>query len=236
MRGEAELRTRPGLLRRLEGLKRAYRAAYAELHRAAVLGPGERDRKDRLAGDARLRAVRALAGVNLLRENEPALNAWETRLNGLRVCADFHDGLLESSPLCSSAPAQPPDRTPVSPVAALDDLDGRLDALLAGWREALRAALAGDSVRHSLSGMTAAERRPIDAFLSAAADDTTLPAGFVESVNRALRGIDVLALSPAALLAALSAGGLPSAFDDMTQHSAPSWARPCAATTRTPRG
>ena len=216
LRGEAEL-DRPGLLRRLEGLKRDYRTAYAELHRAAVLGPGERDRKARLAADPRLKALRTLAGVDLLKENEPRLNAWETRLKGLRVCADFHDGLLESSPLCDCGFRPDRDRAPASPAAALDQLDAQLDELLAGWREALRAALATDSVRHSLAGMTAAERRPIETFLAAATDDTALPAGFVESVNRALRGIDVLALSPAALLVALAAGGLPCTFDDMTR-------------------
>jgi len=100
-------------------------------------------------------------------------------------------------------------------VAALDDLDGRLDAMLSGWRSALRTALAGESVRQSLRDMTPAERKPIETFLASADDDPVIPDKFVQSVNRALRGIQALALDPAELLAALRAGGLPCTVEDM---------------------
>lgn len=202
---------------RLEALKRDYRAAYAELHRASVLGPAERERKARLAADPRLAALRTLAGVDLLRENEPTLNWWIGRLDGLRVCAEFHDGLLESRPLCVCGFRPDRDTASQSPVAALDDLDGRLDGLLSGWQTALRAALAGESVQESLRGMTPAERAPIEQFLAPAGDDPTLPAGFVESVNRALRGIRTLALDSGALLDALREGGLPCTFDELLE-------------------
>ena len=204
-----------GLTRRLEALKRDYRVAYAELHRASVLGPAERERKARLAADPRLAALRALAGVDLLKENAPTLNWWAGRLDSLRVCAEFHDGLLESRPQCSCGFRPDRDRAALSPVAALDDLDNRLGDLLSGWQTALRAALAGEGVQHSLRDMTPAERKPIDLFLATPDSDPTLPAGFVPSVNRALRGIQALALDPDALLAALRAGGLPCTVDDM---------------------
>jgi len=213
-RGDRPL-DKSGPTRRLEALQRDYRAAYAELHRASVLGPAERERKTRLAADPRLAALRQLAGVDLLRENAPTLHWWAGRLDGLRVCADFHDGLLESSPLCTCGFRPDRDRAALSPVAALDDLDGRLGDLLAGWQAALRAALDTDSVRHSLGDMTPAERRPIEQFLATPAGDPTLPAGLVQSVNRALRGIQALALDPGELLAALRAGGLPCTVDDM---------------------
>lgn len=201
--------------RRLEALKRDYRAAYAELHRASVLGPAERERKVRLAADPRLAALRTLSGVDLLRENAPTLNWWTGRLDSPRVCADFHDGLLESRPLCACGFRPDRDGAAMSPVAALDDLDGRLDGLLSGWRAALRDALAGESVQQSLRGMTPAERKPVDQFLAAADEDPSLPGGFVESVNRALRGIQAVALDADALLEALREGGLPCTFDEL---------------------
>ncbi len=87
--------------------------------------------------------------------------------------------------------------------------------MLSGWRAALRTALAGESVQHSLRDMTPAERRPVELFLDSADDDPHIPDKFVQSVNRALRGIQALALDPEALLDALRAGGLPCTVDDM---------------------
>ena len=63
--------------------------------------------------------------------------------------------------------------------------------------------------------MTPAERRPIEQFLAAPDDALDVPAGFVQAANRALRGITALAIQPAALIAALSAGGLPCTVDEL---------------------
>ena len=57
--------------------------------------------------------------------------------------------------------------------------------------------------------MTAAERRPIEAFLAQAETATEVPEGFVESANQALRGVQVVALSVEDLVAHLRTGGLP---------------------------
>ena len=63
--------------------------------------------------------------------------------------------------------------------------------------------------------MTPAERQPIEQFLAAAADETTLPADFAAAANRALRGITAVAIQPADLIAALRAGGLPCTVDEL---------------------
>ena len=216
LRGDAPL-DRRRLAGELEGLKRDYRAAYAELHRASVPGPTERDRRARLEKDPRLKALQTLVEVDLLKENQPTLAWWTNRLAGLRVCAEFHDGLLESSPLCKCGFRPDHDRTAQSPSAALDDLDTRLDGLLTNWRAALRAALTGEGPQASIHDMTPAERRPIEQFLAAPDDALDVPAGFVQAANRALRGITAVAIQPAALIAALSAGGLPCTMKEMIE-------------------
>ena len=64
--------------------------------------------------------------------------------------------------------------------------------------------------------MTAAERKPITDYLALDEPaETTLPAGFVESVNQALRGLRGVTLGAAEIIAALKSPTMPCTVDDL---------------------
>jgi hypothetical protein len=65
--------------------------------------------------------------------------------------------------------------------------------------------------------MTTAERAPIDDYLATPGIPAALPPGLVEAANKALRGLQTVALDPAALVAALQAGGLPCTVEQVQE-------------------
>lgn len=214
-RGEADAADVLALRRDLEQLKRDYITAYAEQHRRLVLGATDDARRQKLYNGPALKTLKALQKVDLLRENAEQLRAWENAISELRICREFHEELLENNPICPYCKLNPASvRGDVSAAVRLDQLEERLSTLLGQWQQALRAALTSEQAQESLAAMTPAERKPIEAFLEQPDDDPNLPDGFVQSANRALRGIRSVRLEAAALLAALKEGGLPCTVNE----------------------
>lgn len=214
-RGQAQPDAISTLQRELETLRKDYIAAYAELHRRHVLGPKTDKERQILYQSPQYHALKTLARIELLRQNADLLNAWEQAITDLRVCPEFHEGLLKDSafcPKCRFDPRKLPGDQ--SAETRLRELENRLNRLLTDWQQALRAALTDESAQASLQAMTPAERQPVEAFLNAADDDPHLPDSLVESVNHALRGIQALQLRAEDLLAALRQGGLPCTVDE----------------------
>jgi hypothetical protein len=212
--GRGEVASPSAGLLDLAGLKAAYVAAYATLHRRLVLGPGQADRRQALFGDARLASLDTLAAIPLLNRGE--LDAWRQALSSLPACREFHEGALADAPTCPSCHLRPASQAGRAPAAQeLEHLDRRLGELLHGWRQALRAALQSESAQRSLAAMGAAERRPIELFLAQSDEDTEIPEGFVEAATQALRGIEALTLLVQDLVEALKAGGLPCTVDEL---------------------
>jgi len=213
-RGEPS-RDGPALARELDGLKADYIAAYAQEHRRLVLGPRAEERRQRLYDDPRLAALNELVGIDLLGRAE--LDAYKDALVSLRICREFHDGVLDDTPTCPYCHLRPAQqRVEGQAEEMLDQLDARLGDLLTRWRQALRSALESETAQASLAAMTPAERRPIEAFLELE-DAVAVPAGFVAAANQALRGIEAVGLAVAALLDALREGGLPCTVEELRQ-------------------
>jgi len=211
-RGEGKIQGAE-LARQLERLKREYIAAYTELHRRTVLGPAADERRVRIYHSARLQAARQLTGLELLPSAE--LDRWNKAISALQPCPQFHEGLLEDSPVCPHCHLRPAQQDLGQDAEKLlGQLDEQLDALLLRWRQALRSALQSDTAQSSLTAMTGPERRPIEAFLAQSEGEAALPEGFVGVASQALRGIQALAIAPEALLEALKAGGLPCTVED----------------------
>ncbi|MCO5247178.1 MAG: DUF6079 family protein, partial [Anaerolineae bacterium] len=204
----------PAWRQRLEQLKRGYVERYTELHNTYVLsqvGDGERKK---LLDSNQLKQLKTLARIDLFSASSE-LAGWSEALIAIPVCPSYHPGMIEDSPTCpcryraTAGSAQP----------ALDrvrTLAGRLDALLEQWHTALRNELNTETARAAIGTMTAAERKPIEAYL--AMEDpvaATLPARFVESVNQALRGLRGVTLKREAILEALQAPTMPCTVDEL---------------------
>ena len=204
------------LHRELETLKQEYIKAYADHHHRRVLDVQGDDRRRGLYDDPRLTALKELSEVDLLRASGGAeLTVWQQTISGLQTCRDFHEGILAESPTCRCGfrPANSADIQQASQV--LERLNTTLDDLLTRWRQALRDALSSKAAQTSLEAMTAAERKPVEAFLSQEDDATNIPKGFVQAATQALRGIQAVTLPVDALLNAIKSGGLPCTPEEL---------------------
>lgn len=204
----------PTWRQRLDQLKRAYIDRYSALHGEFVLSQvGDAERRHVLESD-RLQQFKTLARIDLFSDSE--FNSWSKAITDIPVCPSYHPGLIGDTPTCpncrfrvATAGAQPAQ-------VRLTILDGRLDTLLTQWHNALRSELGADTARAAIATMTAAERRPIDAYL--ALDDpaaTPLPPRFVDSVNRALRGLRGVPLNAQAIIDALRTPTMPCTVDEL---------------------
>jgi len=210
----------PAFRQRLERLKRDYVKRYTELHNTYVLGQSADAARKRLLDSKQLKQARQLARIDLF-SGSSELGGWSQALTAIPVCPNYHPGLIENTPTCptcrfraASAGAQPAQ-------ARLATLDARLETLLTQWHTALRSELGKETAQAAIATMTAAERKPITDYLALDEPaETTLPAGFVESVNQALRGLRGVTLNAAEVIAALKSPTMPCTVDDLERRFA----------------
>jgi hypothetical protein len=211
-----EATTVQALSRDLQALKQAYIEIYAEAHRQSVLTADQDNQRRQMMTGPRWQALKALVDIDLLAANKPEMDGWVKAITSLRVCRDFHEGLLADSPTCTCRfrPREAGDRNAVTVLATLDE---RLTNLVLRWQQALRAGLNSESAQASLQALSASEKRPILQFLEQKDDDPAIPKGLAMTANQVLRGIQALPLSAEALLDALKEGGMPCTVNDLKQ-------------------
>ncbi len=119
----------------LDKLKKDYRTAYIAHHGKARLGVAEDKTKSALRKDARLVAVRALAGISLMPTSQ--LATFEDKLDKLKSCASLVESDLASNPYCHHCGFRPAsEQLEILPAAnVLKALDDELDRLLDGWQQ-----------------------------------------------------------------------------------------------------
>lgn len=202
------------LAQELEQLKADYVSEYARLHRQMVLGLDGDEQRKRLYQDARYVALKELAGVDLLNEEE--LRHWERDVGSLRTDPGFHEGTLQDSATYNGFRPALYRHLDFDAQAQLNMRDAQLDDLLLRWRQALHAGLNSETAQDSRANMNPRERQLLEEFLQQPVTDVAqLPAGFVDAANEALRGIHSLRLSLTDMALALKQGGLPCTVGEL---------------------
>ncbi len=221
---DPEQRTAPDFRRRalheLEGLKQAYVRAYVGSHARARLGVDADRRKARLLADGRLKALDALAAVDLLPRRR--LTGIRDRLTALTTCFALTEDELAAAPECPHC-AFRPAAEPVTGASAeqtLAAIDDHIDALLAEWTATLLENLDAPATREQSALLQPEPRAAVQAFL----DARTLPdppgAAFVRAVAEALSGLARVTVTAEDLRAALLAGGSPATPEEMKRRFA----------------
>ena len=202
------------LQRELQSLKKEYIHAYAAAHRRSVLSADEDNLRREIMDSERWKALQALSQIDLLAANKAEMDGWAQAIAHLRVCRDFHEGMLEESPTCTCQ-FKPRQATAQPAGELLKTLDQRLTDMVLRWQQALHNGLRSDSAQESIANLTAAEKAPIEIFLTQPDDDPAVPQGLAHAANQALRGIKALPLLENELLEALKAGGMPCTVSDL---------------------
>jgi hypothetical protein len=214
-KGEERFET-PGWLRRLERLRAEYVTVYSDLHAEFVLGPAEDDRRIRIQQDGRMEQLKQLARIDIL--NRAELDNWSSAIHAIKTCREYHPGLLTDTPTCPRCHFRPVQAGSQPAAQLLARLDERLDTILSQWHGGLGRSLQSETAQASMGSMTPQERQPLERYLAAANPEAApLPAGLVESAQRALRGLQSLPIDPDALVAALKVGGLPCTVEELNQ-------------------
>lgn len=202
---------------RLGSLKKDYVTHYLSLHSKARLGMAESKTKGTLMADPRLKTLEQLARVPILPSNE--LDSFRNALAELKTCA----GLVESElanratcPHCSFMPKSEQLSLTAPASSVLSSLDDRLDALVKGWVDRLRAELEDPiTLAEGLQLVDEKVRERIKAF----AVDGDLPepvdGEFVTGIRDALSDLAKVEITSADLRAALTSGGSPVTVEDI---------------------
>jgi hypothetical protein len=196
-------------------LKKDYVTAYIASHSKARLGVTEDKTKTALRKDPRLVALRALAGISLMRISQ--LAAFEDRLANLKSCYQLTDTELAASPICPHCSFKPANESLAFGPAAntLTKLDDDLDRLLAAWQQTLLDNLDAPIIQANFTLLKAADRHTIEAFLDAQSLPEPIPPGFVAAVQEALSGLEPVTVTGEDIKQALLAGGSPATPDEL---------------------
>lgn len=202
---------------RLGSLKKDYIAHYMSLHGKARLAMAESKTKGSLMADARLKTLEQLARVPILPGNE--LEGFRNALANLKTCA----GLVESElanratcPHCSFMPKAEQLSLTAPASSVLSSLDDRLDALVQGWVDRLRAELEDPiTLAEGLQLVNEKVRDRIKAFAAGGELPEPLDTELVTGIKEALSDLKKVVITSSDLRVALTNGGSPVTLEDI---------------------
>ncbi|MGZ9709410.1 DUF6079 family protein [Glaciimonas sp. GNP009] len=199
----------------LAQLKKDYITAYIASHSKARLGVAEDKTKTALRKDARLVAMRALAGIALMPTSQ--LTVFEEKLDNLKSCYQLSDSELVASPYCPHCSFKPANESLPFGVAAnaLSQLDDELDRLLSGWQQTLLDNLDDPIIKDNLDLLKAAARVLIQSFVESKTLRYPVTPDFVSAVQEALSGLEKIAVTSDDIKKALLHGGSPATPEDL---------------------
>jgi hypothetical protein len=199
----------------LAKLKKDYIAAYVGEHSKARLGGTEERTKSALRKDARLLAMRTLAGISLMPTSQ--LTSFEEKLDKLKSCASLVESELSASPVCPHCGFRPAnEQGDLLPAAnVLKQLDDELDRLIDGWRQALLDNLDDPIIQENFDLLKSAARAIVNGFASSKALPDPVTPDFVAAVQEALSGLEKINVSGEDIRGALLQGGSPATPEDL---------------------
>lgn len=193
----------------LSALKKEYLQVYLALHTKVRLGINEDERKARLMGDERLKALQKLSTIDLMPLQQ--LSDYQNRLVGLKSCFALTEHELNVAPVCSHCNYQPTvEPAPAPANSLLDELDDELDKLVEDWTQTLLTNLEDPTTRANLDLLKPEQRRLVDRFIKRRSLPERLDQDFIYALQEVLSGLLKVTVKIGDLHAALLAGGSPA--------------------------
>jgi hypothetical protein len=184
------------------------------LHKKARLGVNEDGRKKELLKDPRQESLKKLTTVSLLPHS--TLTELQSRLAKLQPCFTLVKDDLNASPICSHCNFRPQEEVVgASGMAALQQIDQQLDALLENWCKTLLENLDDPTVKKSITLLPDDQREAVNAFLKAKALPEKISNELVQGMQTALSGLIAITIRPSVLLDAIGDSGAPSTADQL---------------------
>ena len=215
---DPEQRTQPhlvGMLRGgLENLRRASIERYLDLHSRARLNRSEDVRKQKLLRSPEVHYLRHLSGLGFLPSRQ--FEQWREKVADLKSCTGVTSKDLERRLECPNCHFRPRGEDLSTPAAArLEAAERELDALFQGWLKTLREELQKPEVRANIALLPEAQRAALERLIAAGELPDTITREFLEAVQDALRGLELVTVDALDLMKALNEGGMPCTADDL---------------------
>ena len=174
-------------LRQIRVLKEQYQGFYLAMHTKARLNASEDNQKNILLNDPRVSALKQLATIDLLPENQ--LSQLLGRINSLKTCWSLTKNDLEYHSICPHCKFRPKDEQHGA-VKNLSDLADKLQGLLDDWTGTLLDNFNKPDVKENITLLKPEQQELINALL--AQKEFTLPVDvkLVQAIKELLQGIE----------------------------------------------
>jgi hypothetical protein len=205
---------RQKIIRKLNGLKRDYIAAYITLHAEARLDSNQDKCKTALLQDERLVQLQKLASIEVMPTTQ--LIDFHQRLGELKSCFGLTEQDLQAAPLCPHCNYKPSaENLAAAAGSLLAEMDDELDQLLAEWTKTLLSNFTDPEIRENLKLLKPASRQMMQNFIQSKILPKELSHDFMQALQEVLSGLSKIVVKMEDLRLVLLAGGAPVEAEEM---------------------
>ena len=202
----------------LENLQLDYMERYQELHQKARLDREQDQKKTQITADPRWAKLRALSKLNLLPTME--LNNLQDKLKAMRSCFNLRKEDLKQScacPYCGFSPAAEGIRELKG--NDLEAIHAELEQLETKWVNVLLENLNTAQAQQNLKLIESKERTAVQNFLQAQKIPEPITEKFLDGIENALLGLEVVEIDGAEYLLAITKPGMPCTPDELDKRT-----------------
>lgn len=172
---------------RLSKLKAKYIDIYFEAHKKKRLDITDAQRRGKIQEGRALASLRKLRSIELL--SAAKLTDIETDMSGLKVCYELTPEELKSSHICPHCRYHLDDKVK-NVYGQLDNIEIRIDDLVAEWTKTLLDTISDPIVASQKSFLSAEQQAVIDEFINTGALPKRVDDFFVKAINALLKGFE----------------------------------------------
>lgn len=184
----------------LSKVKAKYIDIYFENHKKKRLDITDAQRRGKIQEGLALASLRKLRSIEIL--SAAKLTDIETEMSGIKVCYELTPEELKHKHYCTHCGYHLDDK--VKPVfGQLDNLEIRIDDLLAEWNKTLLDTISDPIVASQKKFLSADQQQSIDDFISSGTLPKRVDDFFVKAINALLKGFEPVVIDTDDLMAKL---------------------------------
>lgn len=172
---------------RLSKLKAKYIDIYFEAHKKKRLDITDAQRRGKIQEGCALASLRKLRSIEIL--SAAKLTDIETDMSGLKVCYELTPEELKSSHICPHCRYHLDDKVK-NVYGQLDNIEIRIDDLMAEWTKTLLDTISDPIVASQKSFLSAEQQAVIDEFINTGVLPKRVDDFFVKAINALLKGFE----------------------------------------------
>lgn len=184
----------------LSKLKAKYIDLYFENHKKKRLDITDAQRRRKIQEGRELASLRKLRSIEIL--SAAKLADIETEMSGIKVCYELTPEELKSTHICPHCRYHLDDKVK-NVYGVLDNLEIRIDDLLAEWTKTLLDTISDPIVASQKKFLSAEQQQVIDDFISSGTLSKRVDDFFVKAINALLKGFEPVVIDTDDLVAKL---------------------------------